>query len=85
MTLLDEIGKEVAVYRRERGLRQVDLATQANLSRATLDALENGRSTDIGFSRLSRLLAALGLELALRPATGNRPTLDELLREDSDD
>ena len=85
MKRLQEIGKEVSAYRKQRGLRQLDLAAMAGLSRATLDALENGRSTDIGFSKLTRLLAVLGLELVLRPATSDRPTLDELLREDSDD
>jgi hypothetical protein len=55
------------------------------LSRATIDALENGRASDIGVSKLSRVLAGVGLELSIRPLTNHRPTLDELLKEDSDD
>jgi transcriptional regulator with XRE-family HTH domain len=85
MLSLDEIGEAVATARRERGLRQIDLATQAGLSRATIDALENGRASDIGISKLTRILTALGLELSIRPATNQRPTLDELLKEDADD
>ena len=85
MTVLFEIGQEIAASRRRHGFRQVDLAARAGLSRATIDALENGRASDIGFSKLNRLLAVLGMELAMRPATGNRPTLDQLLEENSND
>ncbi len=74
----------MAAARKERQLRQTDLAAAAGLSRATIDALENGRATDIGVSKLTRILAILGLELTIRPA-GHRPTLDELLKADQDD
>ena len=85
MTTLCQIGQAVATARGSLGIRQVDLAARAGLSRATIDALENGRASDIGFSKLARILAALGLELSLRPATNERPTLDDLMREDADD
>jgi hypothetical protein len=39
----------------------------------------------MGFSKLSKLLAALGLELKLQAASSHRPTLDELLKENRDD
>ncbi|MDQ2775640.1 MAG: helix-turn-helix transcriptional regulator [Acidobacteriota bacterium] len=61
METLDSIGAKVAEARREQGLRQADLASRSGLSRATIDALENGRAGDIGVSRLIRILAALGL------------------------
>jgi transcriptional regulator with XRE-family HTH domain len=85
MTTVAQIGQAVAAARSSAGLRQADLANRAGLSRATIDALENGRASDIGVSKLSRLLASLGLELAIRPATNERPTLDELMKEASDD
>ena len=85
MMSLGQLGKSISDARREQGLRQVDLATRAGLSRATIDALENGRAADIGVSKLSRILRALGLELSIRPATNERPTLDELMEENSDD
>ncbi len=77
METIGSIGKQIALARKERRLRQLDLAENSHLSRATIDALENGRASDIGISKLSRILAVLGLELAIRPA-GSRPTLDEL-------
>ena len=85
MLTLRQIGQAVATARSSAGLRQTDLAAKADLSRATIDALENGRTSDIGVSKLSRVLATLGLELAIRPATNERPTLDELMKEDADD
>jgi len=85
MLTIAQIGQYVSTARNSAGLRQTDLAANAGLSRATIDALENGRASDIGISKLSRILAALGLELAIRPATNERPTLDELMKEDADD
>jgi DNA-binding XRE family transcriptional regulator len=85
MLTIGQIGQNVAKARNSSGLRQIDLAANAGLSRATIDALENGRASDIGVSKLSRVLAALGLELAIRPITNERPTLDELMKEDADD
>jgi transcriptional regulator with XRE-family HTH domain len=85
MKTLAEIGQAIASARDASSLRQADLATKAGLSRATIDALENGRASDIGVSKLSRVLAVLGLELSIRPATNERPTLDELMKDDTDD
>jgi len=85
MKSVRKIGRVVAATRADRGLRQADLARKAGLSRATIDALENGRASDIGVSRLSRILSVLGLELSITPATNARPTLDELMKEDVDD
>jgi transcriptional regulator with XRE-family HTH domain len=79
------IGQQIASARKQRGLRQIDLAAASGASRATIDALENGRAGDIGVSKLSRMLAVLGLELAIQPASDRRPTLDELLKENPDD
>jgi len=84
MESLSSIGLRIAASRKEHRLRQTDLAAATGLSRATIDALENGRASDIGVSKLSRILAVLGLELHIGPAT-DRPTLDELLKEDVND
>jgi len=84
METLDSIGQRIAQARKERGLRQADLASRSGASRATIDALENGRASDIGISKLNRILAAVGLELSIRPFADERPTLDELLKEDGD-
>jgi len=79
------LGSQIAETRKNFKLSQVALARKAGLSRATVEALENGRTGELGFSKITRLLTALGLELTLRTANSQRPTLDELMREDRDD
>jgi transcriptional regulator with XRE-family HTH domain len=80
---LSEIGNQVAQVRKLSKLSQQQLANKAGMSRATVAALENGRAAEIGYSKLARILAAIGLELRVGPVAQTRPTLDDLLREDS--
>ena len=82
---LISIGGKIAERRKTLKLSQAELSRKAGLSRATLDALENGRHGELGFSKVTKLLAALGLELTLQLASSQRPTLDELMLEDRDD
>ena len=82
---LISIGGQIVERRKTLKLSQAALARKAGISRATIDALENARVGELGFSKLSKLLAALGLELKLQTATSQRPTLDELTQEDRDD
>ena len=85
MNSLAEIGKRIASARKERRLTQTELASRAGVSRPTIDLLENGRASEIGYSKLARILAAVGLELRLQTIPQERPTLDDLLKEDSGD
>jgi len=85
MLRLHSIGAQIASRRKALGFSQSALADKAGVSRATLEALENGRSGELGFSKVANILSALGLELKLHEANLQRPTLDELLEEDRDD
>src|SRR3954469_1974208 len=60
----------------QRGITQDAAARAAGLTRKTVSDFENGKSS-ISVSNLSRLLAAVGLQLAAVEAS-RRPTLDEL-------
>jgi transcriptional regulator with XRE-family HTH domain len=82
---LRSLGSRIAERRKALKLTQAALANRAGLSRATLDALENGRAGDLGFSKVTRLIVALGLELKLQAGSSQRPTLDELLEDDRND
>jgi transcriptional regulator with XRE-family HTH domain len=82
---LISLGGQIAERRKMLKLSQAALAGKAGVSRATLDALENGRAGELGFAKLTKLLTALGLELTLDTASSQRPTLDELMQEDRDD
>jgi transcriptional regulator with XRE-family HTH domain len=85
MLSLAALGSQIAIHRRALRLSQLDLARKAGVSRATLEALENGRAGELGFTRVGRILSSLGLELRVHDAKPRRPTLDELLSEDRDD
>ncbi|HZQ21880.1 MAG TPA: hypothetical protein VFA89_03695, partial [Terriglobales bacterium] len=58
---------------------------RASISRATIEALENARTGELGFSKITKILAALGMELKLQERGSARPTLDELIKEEGDD
>ncbi len=85
MTDILQLGPEISGKRQALKLTQTELAGKARLSRATLDALENQRIGEIGFSKLIRVLAALGLELKLQEASSRRPTLEDLMEEEAAD
>ena len=85
MLLLSSLGEQIATKRRALGLTQAALAKRARVGRSTLDALENGRLGELGYSKITNLLSALGLELKLQETSTRRPTLEELIEEDRDD
>ena len=85
MLPLSAIAEQIRARRKARGLSQSALAQKARVSRATLDALENGRLGELGYSRITSILAAVGLELKLQEASRRRPTLEELMNEERDD
>jgi transcriptional regulator with XRE-family HTH domain len=85
MTDLISVGTEIAKRRKELKFSQTELSRRAGVSRATVDAIENGRTGELGFTKVAKLLAALGLELRVQAAQLRRPTLDELTEENRDD
>lgn len=85
MLLLSSIAEQIRARRKARGLSQSALAQKARVSRATLDALQNGRLGELGYSKITSILAAVGLELKLQEASTRRPTLEELMNEERDD
>jgi transcriptional regulator with XRE-family HTH domain len=83
MLTLSSIGAEIAARRKAQGLSQAALASKAAVGHSTLDALENGRLGELGFSKIIEILSALGMELKLQEASSRRPTLDELMEEEN--
>ena len=79
---LTQIGELIARKRKELGLSQPALARKAKVGLSTLDALENARLGELGFTKITNILSALGLELKLQEASARRPTLDELMKEE---
>ena len=85
MLPLSTLAEQLTARRKALGLSQAELARRAAVGHSTLDALENNRIGELGYSRITRILAALGLELKLQEAGNRRPTLEELLAEEQDD
>lgn len=85
MLSLSSIAEQIKIRRKSLGWTQSALAEKANVSRATLDALENVRLGELGYSKVTRILAILGLELKLQEASARRPTLEELMEERDDE
>ena len=85
MLALYSLGERIAEKRKTLGLTQRDLARRAKVGLSTLDALENARLGELGFSKITNILTALGLELTLREAGLARPTLEQLMEEERND
>ena len=85
MLPLSSLGEQISAKRKALGLTQPTVAKKARVGLSTLDALENGRLGELGYSKITNILTALGLELKLEEAIAGRPTLEELMEEGRDD
>jgi transcriptional regulator with XRE-family HTH domain len=85
MLQLFSVGQQIAIERKALSLTQRELAKKARIGLSTLDALENGRLGELGYSKVTNILSALGLELTLQETSLRRPTLEELMDEEGDD
>jgi transcriptional regulator with XRE-family HTH domain len=64
---LTVIGHLIAERRRAQGLTLAGLAAAAGVGRSTLAALEAGKLPELGFEKVARICAAVGLVLEARP------------------
>ena len=78
---LIELGEQIKQARRAARLSQSELAERAGVSRARIDAIENGRAPEAGLKLTLRMLRALGLDLRVTTHNDGRPTLEDLRRE----
>jgi transcriptional regulator with XRE-family HTH domain len=85
MLTLPILGEQIVAKRKALRLTRPALAKKARIGVSTLEALENGRLGELGYSKITSILSALGLELKLQDARARRPTLEELLEEQRDD
>ncbi len=85
MLTLSSLGEQIAARRKTLGLSQSALAKKAAVGHSTLDALENSRIGELGFSKISKILSAIGMELKLQAVISERPTLEELMEEERND
>ncbi len=60
----ESIGARVQRFRKERGMRLVDLAAAAELSKGYLSEIENGQAPRISGEKLYALASALGVTMS---------------------
>ena len=77
---IQELGEAVAARRRELGLKQKDVATQAGIAPESLLRFERGQVSEFGTRKLLAVLTVLGLDLTFSKK-GMSGSLDELRRE----
>lgn len=73
--LMTELGQQIRLLRKRRGLTQATLAERAGMARSKLVLLEQG-SGSVAFESYARVAAALDMAIKLEPA--QRPTFEEL-------
>ena len=78
---IQKLGYAIRQARENAGLTQAKLASEVNLSRTTLNQLENGVFPDIGVKKLLALLHHLGKELAVvKPSRQTHPNFVRMAR-----
>lgn len=81
------MGRLISQHRRAQGFTSRQLAARAKVGRSTLAALESGKLEEIGFVKVNRILAALGLVIDVRepvlsaPLMGHRHLTEQAGRE----
>lgn len=72
---LASVGALVAARRRAQGLTLAELAGRAGVGRSTLAALESGKLPELGFGRVARICAAVGLVVDVRAPLLDAPII----------
>lgn len=72
---LAQIGAEIHNKRIQVGLLQAQVAKFAGLSRVTINKLENGTLTDLGYTKLKAVLDILGLNMEAVQNSGVKSAL----------
>ncbi|MCB4205546.1 helix-turn-helix transcriptional regulator [Deferribacterales bacterium Es71-Z0220] len=72
-----ELGLFIKEKRKEKKIKQEDLAKYAGISRQTLSKLEQGNLASVSIKALILILDKLDLEIHLTPKKHILPSLDE--------
>ena len=72
-----EFGNKIAILRKQQSITQNQLATNLEISRATLSSFENGKSVDIGFKKVLQIVDYLEYQLDIKKSSPF-PTFEEL-------
>jgi transcriptional regulator with XRE-family HTH domain len=71
------LGQHVTELRASKGVSQQVLADAIGISRATINALEKGRSHDVGVCKVMKILSFFDYDLCIKQRAAF-PTFEEL-------
>jgi len=71
------IAFQLTELRRAQHISQQQLADDTGLSRATINAFERGKTGDVGFRKVLKIIDYFSYEIDLKPKS-SFPTLDDL-------
>lgn len=74
--ILTELGRETRQGRLARGLSQDEVSNSVGIPQSQLSLIERGLLADVPLLTMSRLLAAVGLELSAKAYPGGQPLRD---------
>lgn len=61
-----ELGKELALLRKNKNISQQTISKDLNISRATISNFESATSSDIGLKKVLQIVDYLGYEINLK-------------------
>ena len=61
-----ELGKELALLRKNKNISQQTISKDLNISRATISNFESGASSDIGLKKALQIVDYLGYKINLK-------------------
>lgn len=70
------IGLLIGEHRRSQKRTLADVASAARVGRSTLAALESGKLAELGYAKVERICAAVGLVLEARPTALDAPLME---------
>jgi transcriptional regulator with XRE-family HTH domain len=73
---LRTVGRLVRERRRSQQRTLAEVSSAAHVGRSTLAALESGKLEELGFAKVERICAALGLVLEARPTVLHEPLME---------
>jgi transcriptional regulator with XRE-family HTH domain len=77
---LIELGRQIHSKRVELGILQDQLARLTGLSRVTINQLENGMLSDIGYLKLKAILDVIGINMDMHQSQGMKNALAVVAR-----
>lgn len=72
-----ELSDAISKIRKNNKISQQTLSQDLDISRATISAFENAKSSDIGLKKVMQILDYLGYEISLKEKS-TFPTFEEL-------